>query len=302
MRRSISLGIILAAFHLSTFAQNDKVINFLFPVKTDGIENKVTSVFGESRGDHFHNGMDIASTGDPVLAMAEGKILYSWFGEDDPFGEEFGTGNSVWLDHGNGTYSSYYHLKDGRLPGLLEERLVAGGEKIAYTGNTGHSSGAHLHFVLLKDFGKTIQDPMKVLPIVEDENPPVIGNLLIHQDEYKYSQVNDGDNINISKAFPVTVGIQDAGKKPGQRRGVSQIQVSLNGQLLKKASFSNLHYEKGEWKNSEGFPFTELYFKDQYLIGHLDFRNGENVIKVLAWDFRQNLTEKTFTFYVNRIR
>ncbi|PJZ71578.1 peptidase M23 [Leptospira perolatii] len=291
----------MAAFHLSTFAENDKVINFLFPVKTEGIEGKITSVFGESRGDHFHNGMDIASNGEPVLAMSEGRVLYSRFTEDDPFGEEFGTGNSIWLDHGDGTYTAYYHLKDGRGSGLLDERLVGAGEKIANTGNTGHSSGAHLHFVVLKDFGQAILDPMKFLPEIEDPEPPQIGNLLVHVEE-KYTQINDGDSINISKAFPITIGIQDAGKKPGQRRGVSQIQVSLNGEIARKASFSQLNYQENEWKNPEGFRFKELYYRNQYYLGDFDFRNGENTIKILAWDFRGNLSEKSFTFYVTRIR
>ncbi|EQA34786.1 peptidase, M23 family [Leptospira inadai serovar Lyme str. 10] len=301
MRLFPILGLILAAFHLSTFAENDKVINFLLPVKTDGIENKVSSVFGESRGDHFHNGMDISSNGESVLAMGEGKILYTRFGEDDPYGEEFGTGNSVWLDHGNGVYTSYYHLKDGRLTGFLQDRLIGRGEKIGMSGNTGHSSGAHLHFVVLQDFGKTILDPMKFLPPIEDEVPPQIGNLLVHVGD-KYTQINDGENINVSRPFPVTVGALDAGKKPGQRRGIAQIQAFLNGEPLKKAGFSSLTYDHGEWKNPEGFRFSDLYFRDQYYLGNLDFRNGENTIKILAWDFRGNLNEKSFTFYVTRIR
>ncbi|WP_167880160.1 M23 family metallopeptidase [Leptospira fletcheri] len=301
MRIIPTIGLILAAFHLSTFAENDKVINFLFPVKTEGIENKVSSVFGESRGDHFHNGMDISSNGEPVLAMGEGKILYSRFGEDDPFEDEFGTGNSIWLDHGKGIYTAYYHLKGGRINGFLEDRILGAGEKIGTTGNTGHSSGAHLHFLVLKDYGKIILDPMKFLPQVDDGTSPQIGNLLVHVGE-KFTQINDGENINISQSFPVTVGIQDSGMKPGQRRGVAQIQTFLNGEPLKKAGFSLLNYDLGEWRNPEGFRFSELYYRDQYLLGNLDFRNGENTVRVLAWDFKGNLSEKSFTFYVTRIR
>lgn len=200
------------AFHLSMEAENNKVINYLVPVKTDQLENKITSTFGESRGDHFHNGMDISSINESVIAMGDGKVLYSRYTEDHPFEDELGTGNSVWLDHGSGNFTAYYHLKDSRISKLLKSDWIKAGDKIGVSGNSGHSSGAHLHFVVLRKYGLEILDPMKFLSPIPDSTPPEISSLLVHVNG-KFTNINDGDNINLSREFPFTVSIVDAGEK-----------------------------------------------------------------------------------------
>lgn len=294
------LIIIWTAFHLSIEAENNKVLNYLIPVKTDQLENKITSTFGESRGDHFHNGLDISSANEPVLAMADGKVLYSRYTEDHPFEDELGTGNSVWLNHGSGNFTAYYHLKDGRISKLLKPDGIKAGDKIGITGNSGHSSGAHLHFVVLRKHGLEILDPMKFLSPISDSSAPEISSLLVHVNG-KFTNINDGDNINLSKEFPFTISIVDAGEKKSQRRGITRVQYFLNGEALRSADFSALQYSASEWKNPDGFSFTNLYYKDQYLIGNLNLKSGENTIKVVAWDFRGNVNERSFTFYVSRI-
>ncbi|EMM93807.1 hypothetical protein LEP1GSC083_3674 [Leptospira interrogans serovar Pyrogenes str. L0374] len=37
------------------------------------------------------------------------------------------------------------------------------------------------------------------------------------------------------------------------------------------------------------------------MVGNLNLKSGENTIKVVAWDFRGNVSERSFTFYVSRI-
>ncbi len=281
-------------------AENNKVLIYLVPVKTDQLENKITSTFGESRGDHFHNGLDISSANEPVLAMADGKVLYSRYAEDHPFEDELGTGNSVWLDHGSGNLTAYYHLKDSRISKLLKPDGIKAGDKIGVTGNSGHSSGAHLHFVVLRKYGLEILDPMKFLSPIPDNSAPEISSLLIHVNG-KFTNINDGDNINLSKEFPFTISIVDAGEKKSQRRGITRVQYFLNGEVLRSADFSALQYSNSEWKNPDGFSFTNLYYKDQYLIGNLNLKSGENTIKVVAWDFKGNVNERSFTFYVSRL-
>ncbi|MCH1911266.1 M23 family metallopeptidase [Leptospira noguchii] len=294
------LIIVWTAFHLSMKAENNKVLIYLVPVKTDQLENKITSTFGESRGDHFHNGLDISSANEPVLAMADGKVLYSRYAEDHPFEDELGTGNSVWLDHGSGNFTAYYHLKDSRISKLLKPDGIKTGDKIGVTGNSGHSSGAHLHFVVLRKYGLEILDPMKFLSPIPDNSAPEISSLLVHVNG-KFTNINDGDNINLSKEFPFTISIVDAGEKKSQRRGITRVQYFLNGEVLRSADFSALQYSNSEWKNPDGFSFTNLYYKDQYLIGNLNLKSGENTIKVVAWDFKGNVNERSFTFYVSRI-
>ena len=114
----------------------------------------ISSTFGESRHDHFHNGLDLAGERKSIYPMAKAKLLYRYYQSDDPYVAERGPGNTIFLDHGNGWWSSYYHLFADRQEKLLREEEISVDEKIALMGNTGRSGGAHLHFLLLKDYGR----------------------------------------------------------------------------------------------------------------------------------------------------
>jgi Peptidase family M23 len=83
----------------------------------------------------FHDGIDFAvPIGTPVSAVASGRIIYQGWLE--------GYGNTVVIDHGSGYSSLYGHLSGfvGRPGGFVPMGAV-----IATSGNTGKSTGAHLH-------------------------------------------------------------------------------------------------------------------------------------------------------------
>jgi murein DD-endopeptidase MepM/ murein hydrolase activator NlpD len=95
----------------------------------------VTSPFGWRWG-RMHEGIDIAaSTGTPIRAAAAGTVIYAgWLG---------GYGNLTVIDHGGGVATAYGH-QSGFAAG--NGAYVAQGQVIGYVGNTGHSTGPHLHF------------------------------------------------------------------------------------------------------------------------------------------------------------
>jgi murein DD-endopeptidase MepM/ murein hydrolase activator NlpD len=97
----------------------------------------LTSPFGFRWGS-FHKGLDIAAPiGNPVLACANGKVIYT--GSQKRFRRY---GNAVLVDHGKGAYTYYAHLSNILVkPGQVIHR----GQKIALVGNTGRSTGPHLH-------------------------------------------------------------------------------------------------------------------------------------------------------------
>jgi murein DD-endopeptidase MepM/ murein hydrolase activator NlpD len=94
-----------------------------------------------------HNGLDFGVVvGTPAKATMPGKIVYAGWNNQ-------GYGNLVIVQNGN--YQVYYgHLS--QIPVQVGE-TVAAGETIGLTGNTGHSTGPHLHYEVRKD-GKPI-DP-----------------------------------------------------------------------------------------------------------------------------------------------
>lgn len=118
------------------------------PVVPDRSIYRLSSSFGY-RKDPFtgrtkrHTGVDFAlKPGNPVYATGEGVVESVKF-------EFFGYGNSVLIDHGFGYKTRYAHLKS---IGVVEGMKVKRGECIGISGNSGRSSGPHLHYeVLYKD-------------------------------------------------------------------------------------------------------------------------------------------------------
>jgi murein DD-endopeptidase MepM/ murein hydrolase activator NlpD len=99
----------------------------------------------------FHNGIDIGvDTGTPVRAAMEGTVSET--------GYSSGYGNYILVYHHAGWESLYGHLQSISVrPG----QRVAAGQRIAYSGNTGYSTGPHLHFSVFKS-GRTV-NPFNVL-------------------------------------------------------------------------------------------------------------------------------------------
>ncbi|HYA97253.1 MAG TPA: M23 family metallopeptidase [Methylomirabilota bacterium] len=90
--------------------------------------------------------------GQPVAAAAAGKVVSSEDKYDDnPIGEPSATapkpGNNVVIDHGNGEFTMYAHLKRGSVK-VKAGDMVKAGQQIGEVGNTGNSPIPHLHFHL----------------------------------------------------------------------------------------------------------------------------------------------------------
>jgi len=100
----------------------------------------ITSGFG-ARSLGYHRGIDISCpVGSSVVAAADGIVVACY-----PVGTDGweSVGNAVFIDHGNGLMTMYYHLS-GFAVGVGQ--YVYAGQVIAYSGNTGFSTGPHLHF------------------------------------------------------------------------------------------------------------------------------------------------------------
>ena len=90
----------------------------------------------------FHEGMDFsADTGTPIFATGNGKVVYA--------GWKRGYGNTIDIDHGYDYLTRYAHLSKIE---VRKGNVVKRGEEIGLVGNTGKSTGPHLHYeVRLKD-------------------------------------------------------------------------------------------------------------------------------------------------------
>ncbi|MER6161992.1 M23 family metallopeptidase [Streptomyces sp. NPDC001868] len=106
-----------------------------------------------------HSGQDFAvKSGTAVVATHGGTVVKAG---GNGAGDGPAYGNAVVIKHGNGTFSQYAHLSK---VGVKIGQVVKTGQRIAFSGNTGNSSGPHLHFEIrtTANYGSAV-DPVAFL-------------------------------------------------------------------------------------------------------------------------------------------
>jgi len=293
------LSLLFFLFGISNgVAQKKNLPEFTWPVVKGNIPDLkgLTSTFAETRGDHFHNGIDISSLNDSVSPVSPGKILYSRLQNDDPYKPQPGPGNYIFIDHGNGWWSGYYHLD--RLSDL-REGSVRKDDIIGFTGNTGHSSGAHLHFFILKNYGEVYLNPLSFLPGITDSNPPVIGQIEIVTPSGKtLISHSRPQEIRLTKSYPLLLQVTDAGMEKNTRRGIFSLEWQLNQMSPQKLTFDELRLSEKGWISPQGKSFEETYLHDLYNLGELPLINGSNKLKITAQDINGLSTSVIFDINV----
>lgn len=125
------------------------------------LDSVITSAYGNARIfngklQSFHTGTDFrAAMNTPVPASNDGVVVLAK--------ERYLSGNSVMIDHGEGIYSVYFHLESLK---VKVGDVIKQGQIIALSGNTGRSSGAHLHFGMV--INNTIIDPMDFIEKIKE--------------------------------------------------------------------------------------------------------------------------------------
>lgn len=126
---------------------------------------KTSKFYGKSA---FHNGLDFAMpTGTKILAAADGKVIAT--GNNG----RYAYGRWMAVDHGNGIVTMYGHLSS---VSKSKGSSVKEGDTIAKSGNTGNSTGPHLHFTVFsaKSFeivpSKSVSS-VKDIPVGATVNP-----------------------------------------------------------------------------------------------------------------------------------
>ncbi len=122
------------------------------PMRSPLLQITVTSSFGKRRTFNGvtrsrHSGLDLrAATGTPVRALASGRVVLT--------GDFYYSGKCVYLDHGAGLVSAYFHLSEIK---VQEGEQVQGGQVLALSGQSGRVTGPHLHLGLSQ--GGQAMDP-----------------------------------------------------------------------------------------------------------------------------------------------
>lgn len=130
----------------------------LWPIK-NGIGH-VSFTFGQNINPmtglwYIHKGIDLSTyrSGDPIIATANGQVVATGY-------QSTGYGNYVILKHRHGIYTRYAHMSTIR---VQKGDQVSQGEIIGTIGNTGNSTGPHLHYEV--HIGSDVVDPAKYINI-----------------------------------------------------------------------------------------------------------------------------------------
>lgn len=267
--------------------------------------------FGELRSNHFHSGIDIktqSKQGLNIVSSADGyvsriKIAHGGFGK------------AIYVNHKNGYTTVYGHLKkfnteienyikkiqyrreSYEVDVYLNENTlnVYKNQIIAFSGNTGGSSGPHLHYEIRRTSNQKPLNPLLFGMEVKDTRRPEIKDLFIYNDvdtnfnnltanKLKLTKLNDSvfnsNEININGLTGFGINVIDKQDLANNKNGVYKISTYYNDQLVNSILY-------------DGFLFEESILINTLIDYKYYLNNKERIIKL----FRS--PGNTLSFYEN---
>lgn len=248
--------------------------------------------FGELRSNHFHAGIDIKTKGKEgliVRAVADGFVSRIKV-------QQFGYGKAIYITHPNGYTSVYGHLKNfnkeidkfvkktqyekenyatGNLYFKENRFPIKKGEIIAYSGDTGGSSGPHLHFEIRNTATESILNPLLFGLKVMDNIPPTIRFLKVYSllEDSRINQQQKSfqiplkkigignyitDRISASGTIGFGIDVFDQFNNATNKNGIYSLEMKVNGKTtyyhtletftFSESKFLNLHIDYAHYK------------------------------------------------------
>jgi len=329
--------ILTFSFGFFSFAQSNLAQNsFHTPIAE---KYHISSNFGEIRPSHFHAGLDYST---------KGRIGADVYSIDDGYVSRVkvsstGYGNALYITHVNGYVSVYGHLNDFELaiseyiynaqherqtfeiddylyPGQFK---VKKGQVVGKSGNTGGSTGPHLHFEIRDQFSEVPINPLLFNFNLPDSENPRINSLYLYQFSdklinHKYLSMNliknpEKDVIHAYGKIGFGLDIHDYRMKNSKERfGVFQIEMFIDDSLYFKSVMDSVSFDESKYLNSfvdyniyrdKGIKLTKCFIEPNNKLsvyrapgnGLFDFSDG-NLHKILikGCDIKGNSTSITF--------
>ncbi|MFM9841168.1 MAG: M23 family metallopeptidase [Cyclobacteriaceae bacterium] len=282
---------------------------YLFPVNP-GQPNFLAGTMGELRSTHFHAGIDVRTNnmvGVPILSTQQGYISRIIVGTG-------GYGNAMFIAHPDGHTSLYGHLD--RFKGAIADRIlkeqykrksfdiniefdsnqfkINRGDTIGLSGNTGGSSGPHLHFEIRDPNNEALNPLAFGFSEVSDNLAPIAFKVALTTldvnsrvnnrfGRYEFSLVRSGKTALLP--FPIfatgRIGVEilahDKIDVSQFRCGINHIEMQVDSTRIFTQEISKINFEESsdivalmDYKSlkTKGSRFNRLYVADG---NHLDF-------------------------------
>lgn len=255
---------------------------------------KITSLFGESRQDHFHNGMDFAIA-QPIYPIEEGELLF--YSDKEPMGKFYGVGNHMVLEHPQGIRSYYYHFEDNSIE--KNQTFFKKDQVLGNMGDSGKSYGKHLHLTIVDPKKRQLLNPQVILPRLNDTRQPVISSLFFTiPKKKKFLKIKNRMVIYYSKNITLYLIAGDfKSYYPNSKTingnnalGLRSITFMVDGSFYKRYQFDYLVQEGNQLVLSTGEDFDNAYgLAFNYKLG--DFfpskKNHSFSINIQDWEGNQ---------------
>ena len=324
----------IVVIHTAFFLWGQNKTDFVSPLD---LPFSLSGTFGEPRSTHFHAGIDIKTQGKEgweVKSIAPGNISRIRISLG-------GYGKALYLDHPDQTSSVYAHLKKfaPKIEAYIKsiqykkqsytlhefpkkgEFAISAGEVIGYSGNTGSSSGPHLHFEIRDtDSQKPLNPLLFNLPIKDSQRPqiqelflfyPQKNNALMHSEFVSLKKVNDSTyHTHLIKSYgKIGLGLKmfDRQDLSYSRNGIYKARVEINGKTIVRYEFDQLDYSDSKKllvnldyptfikKRSK---ILKLFFQNHKPLTFMKYLNNEGLfnielgksylVKVIIEDFSGN--------------
>ncbi|NAS11357.1 M23 family metallopeptidase [Poritiphilus flavus] len=243
----------------------------------------LAGTFGELRSNHFHAGIDIKTQqrqGLPIYAIAEGTVTRIKI-------SHWGYGKALYIAHPNGYTSVYAHLQkfSPEIEAYVKkiqyqkksyevemfpdfgELKVSKDQVIAFTGNTGGSSGPHLHFEIRSSVSEKPTNPLLYgLEVRDATNPiltkvfayPLSRNAQVNQSSQKvqvnFRKQSNGtflaDKVYAAGTIGFAIGTYDRQDLAANRNGVYGVQQIVNGKVYTDYDFESFSFSESRYINT----------------------------------------------------
>ena len=275
MRRELIFILLISS---SLISQN----NLLKQEKTNPLDIPIilSGTYGELRSNHFHSGIDIKTKGIQglnVYSYASGYVSRIKVSHG-------GYGKALYIKHPDGNTTVYAHLKkfSSKIEEIVKSKQykresyeieffpkeneisVLENEIIAFSGNTGGTSGPHLHFEV-RDKNQIPINPLINSSIyIEDDRAPFFkklfyksydsNNVFDSQTELKINKITSSlyvsDTLKSSGKIGIGIVAFDKHNRANNSNGIFKIITSLNNQNLLKILFDSISFDKTKHINT----------------------------------------------------
>ncbi|MBA4239410.1 MAG: hypothetical protein C0448_01700 [Sphingobacteriaceae bacterium] len=306
------LFLLFFTLNCSFFYAQYNGLGFSYPLDREIV---ITGNYGEIRPNHFHAGLDFSTDPTanlPIKSVGDGYISRIKI-------SSVGYGRVLYITHPNGYVSVYAHQKKyaSKIDAYIKQKqieqkkneievypnanelLIKKGEVIGYTGNSGSSTGPHLHFEIREEKSEIPVNPLLIYDVKDDVKPE-----LTHIAIYSTADTNNvkrissvpvkyiGDKLSLPKytqvlpenTFAIGFAGFDRANATNNKNNIYEAKLLLDDKIIYHHQLNNISFDNGRYVNvfsekENGVKFQKCFSPSCYDIAiYKSLVNGGKIV------------------------